>query len=257
MLPPVSRARIRNAIRPPRVLSVRLVPDQFIDAVERGWPDVVVLDPTLAKGIGRIQAALRATRTPSLLYVCLTPEHACAAIEFLRYLPLPVITAGFGDDARAVAEALVRSGRASRGAQLLEQLTPALDRLPSYIVRGIHHANQSHSRLTTPSALAAYCGIHRGTLARLFTHAHLWAVNRFIGTLGLVREYDTLRDASLSPRSVARHLGLNSARALARRCRAASGFTLQQIRRGVAFEYFCTACALRLEGALHTTDGSR
>lgn len=250
MLPPVSRARVQSAIRPPGILSVRLVPDQFVDAVERGWPDVAVLDPTLARGLGHIPAALRAARTPALLYVCVTPEHACAAMDFLRHLPLPVITVGYGDDIRALAEALRRTGRAYRGVALLEQLAPALERLPAHVVRGIDHANQSHSRLTTPRDLALYCGVHRRTLARIFTNARLWSVGRFVAALSLVRAYDVLSDASVPALSASRHLGLNLTRTLSARCQAASGLTLRQIRRGVPFGEFCTACAARLSQAL-------
>lgn len=251
MLPPVSEMRVHAAICPPGILSVRLAPDQFVDSVERGWPDVAVVDPVLTRGIGRVPAALRATHTPAVLYVPLTPEHAHAAVEFLRLLPVPVITFGYADDARALGEALLRSGRATRGGVLLAQLAPALDRLPQHIVRGITRANHSHRRISTTAELAAYCGVHRATLAQAFAQARLWPASRLVAALGLVQEYDALSSAIGSLLGVARRLGLNSTRALASRCEAASGFSPTEVRDGLPFETFCAACATRLSRAAH------
>jgi len=246
MLPPVSEMRVHAAICPPGILSVRIDPEQFVDSVERGWPDVAVVDPVLTRGIGRVPAALRATHTPAVLYVPITPEHAHAAVEFLRLLPVPVITFGYADDARALAEALLRSGRATRGGVLLERIAPVLERLPQHIVRGITQANQSHHRISTTAELAAYCGVHRATLAHAFAQARLRPASRLVAALGLVQEYDALSSATGSLLGVARRLGLNSTRALASRCRAASGFSPEEIRDGLPFAPFCAACATRL-----------
>lgn len=237
------------AVRPPGTVSVQLVPEQFVDVVQRGWPDIAVLDPLLSHGVGSIPMALRATRTPALLYVCLTPEHARAAIDFLRSMPLPVLTFGYGDDAHALTEALVRSGRATRGATLLEHLAPALERLPKHVSDGIVAANRSHSRVTTAAELASYCGVHPATLARLLAHAALAPASRLLAALGLAQAYDALSNADVPLVIVARRLGVGSVRSLARRCRTASGFTLTELRGGVSLVQFCTACAERLVAA--------
>jgi AraC-like DNA-binding protein len=250
MVPPASEMRVHAAICPPGILSVRLVPEQFVDSVERGWPDVAVVDPVLTRGIGRIPAVLRATHTPAVLYVPLTPEHAQAAVEFLRLLPVPVITFGYADDARALAAALLRSGRATRGGLLLDRLAPALARLPQHIARGITQANESHRRVPTTAELAAYCGVHRATLAQAFAQARLWPASRLVAALGLVQEYDALGSATVPLLGVARRLGLNSTRALASRCETISGFSPATIRRGLPFESFCAACAGRLSRAV-------
>lgn len=246
MLPPISEARVHAAICPPGHISVRLVPEQFVDAVERGWPDIAVIDPILTGGNGSIPAALRTAHTPALLYVCLTPEYARAAVEFLRSMPLPVITYGYGDDARALTAALARSGRASRGALLLEQLTPVLERLPRHIRRGIVDANQSHTRLTTAAELASYCGVHRATLARALADAGLRSASHLLAALGLVQEYDALSNVDIPLTVIAHRLGLGSIRALLRRTLTASGYTAAQVRRGLPFTQFCAACAARL-----------
>lgn len=88
--------------------------------------------------------------------------------------------------------------------------------------------------------------MHRATLAQAFAQARLAPASRLVVALGLVQEYDALRSDSIALLAVARRLGLNSTRALATRCLMASGVSPAQIRRGLSFDAFCTACASRL-----------
>ena len=246
MLPPVSRVRVQAAVSPPSELSVRLLPAHFVDAIERGWPDIAVLDPLLSRGVGSIPAALHAAHTPSVLYICLTPEHAQAATEFVRMMPAPVITLGYGDDTRALTEVLALSGRATRGALLLDRIAPALSRLPRHVANGVAEANRSHTRVTSTEQLACYCGVHRASLARLFAQASLAPANHLVAALGLVQEYATLANRDMPLGIVAHRLGLTSARTLDTRCTAASGYSARDVRAGISLERFCDACASRL-----------
>lgn len=246
MLPPVSQVRVQAAVSPPSELSVRLLPAHFVDAIERGWPDIAVLDPVLSRGVGSIPAALHAARTPSVLYICLTPEHAQAATEFVRMLPAPVITLGYGDDTRALTEVMAQSGRATRGALLLDRVAPALARLPRHVVNGVAEANRSHTRVASTEQLACYCGVHRASLARLFAEASLAPASHLVAALGLAQEYAALSDRDVPLAIVAHRLGLTSARTLDARCTAASGYSSREIRAGISLERFCDACAARL-----------
>ena len=246
MLPPVSQVRVQAAVAPPSELSVRLLPAQFVDAIERGWPDIAVLDPLLSRGVGSIPAALHAAHTPSVLYICLTPEHAQAATEFVRMIPAPVITLGYGDDTRALTEVLALSGRATRGALLLDRIAPALSRLPRHVANGVAEANRSHTRVTSTEQLACYCGVHRASLARLFAQASLAPASHLVAALGLVQEYAALANRDVPLAIVAHRLALTSARTLDARCTAASGYSTRDVRAGISLERFCDACACRL-----------
>ena len=246
MLPPVSQVRVQAAVSPPSELSVRLLPAHFVDAIERGWPDIAVLDPLLSRGVGSIPAALHAAHTPSVLYICLTPEHAQAATEFVRMMPAPVITLGYGDDTRALTEVLALSGRATRGALLLDRIAQALSRLPRHVANGVAEANRSHTRVTSTEQLACYCGVHRASLARLFAQASLAPASHLVAVLGLVQEYAALANRDVPLAIVAHRLGLTSARTLDARCTAASGYSARDVRAGISLERFCDACASRL-----------
>lgn len=223
--------RARSAVVPPGSVAIRSAPMDFIDAVTRGSSDVALVDPTLAERDPGIPGSLVRAHLGTVLYIQLTPEYAQAAVGMIREIGSgEIVTYGYNDDPVTLAGILRRQARADRSQHLLRALAPQIAMLPPGLRTGIDRMSEYGDRIDSVDCLARLCGVTRGTLWRQFKNAGIISTWGFVAGVTMLRNYDVLVDRHLKIIDVAHAVGLNSERALQRRCLAISGLGFRTIR---------------------------
>lgn len=223
--------RARSAVVPPGSVAIRSGAMDFIDAVTRGSSDVALVDPTLAERDPEIPGSLVRAHLGTVLYIQLTPEYAQAAVGMIREIGTgEIVTYGYNDDPVTLAGILRRQARANRSQHLLRALAPQIAILPAGLRAGIDRMSEYGDRIDSVDCLAGLCGVTRGTLWRQFKNAGIMSTWGFVAGLTMLRNYDVLIDRHLKIIDVAHAVGLNSERALQRRCIAISGLSFRAIR---------------------------
>lgn len=229
--------RARSAVAPPGFMAIRSGPIDFIDAVTRGSSDVALVDPTLAERDPGIPESLVRAHLGTVLYIQLTPEYAQAAVGMIREIGSgEIVTYGYNDDPATLAEVLRRQSRANRSQHLLRALAPQIAALPPELRAGIDRMADYGDRIDSVDCLASLCGITRGTLWRQFRNVGITSPWGFVSGLTMLRNYDVLVDRRLKIIDIAHAVGLNSERALQRRCVAISGLAFNVIRTSLSIE---------------------
>lgn len=245
------RARARSAVAPPDYVAMRPGPMDFIDAVTRGSSDVALVDPTLAERDCEIAESLSRAHLGTVLYIQLTPEYAQAAVGMIREVGSgEVVTYGYNDDPTTFAGILRRQSRVNRGQLLLRALAPQIANLPSEVRAGVRSMSEYGDRIDSVDCLASVCGITRSTLWRRLRSAGISSAWGFVTGITMLRNYDALVDADNGLLTIARAVGVSSARALQHRCTAVVGLTLEEIRKPISIEEL----AIRIAGVLTTLE---
>jgi AraC-like DNA-binding protein len=239
--------RARSAVLPPGFVALRSGTIDFVDAVARGSSDVALVDPTLAERDPKISGSLSRAHLGTVLYIRLTPEYAQAAIGMIRQIGSgEIVTYGYNDDPTTFAGILNRQSRANRVQHLLRALAPQIATLVPEVRRGIDSMNEYGDRIDSVDRLASVCGITRGTLWRYFRNAGIRSAWGFVAGVSMLRNFDVLVRREIKVIDIAHAVGLNSERALKRRCIAVSGMPLEAIRAPISIEQLAERIALML-----------
>ena len=231
------RLRARSAVAPPDYVAMRSGPIDFIDAVTRGSSDVALVDPTLAERDCEIAESLSRAHLGTVLYIQLTPEYAQAAVGMIREVGSgEVVTYGYNDDPTTFAGILRRQSRVNRGQLLLRALAPQIANLPPEVRAGIHSMSEYGDRIDSVDCLASVCGVTRSTLWRRLRNAGISSAWGFVTGITMLRNYDALVDTNNGLLTIARAVGVSSARALQHRCTTVVGLTLDEIRKPISIE---------------------
>lgn len=212
--------------------------DSFVDALNRGTADVVIVDPC-ADGLARPVplAALLETRLtlPVIIYTPVSPISFQAIAELARHSPHHgvhhVVLHRYDDDPRRFLELLERQPGTSLSAALLEELAPVLASLPPALSRAVERLVRRPTEFRDVADLARASRMTLRTAYRHLTSAGVRSPRALVVAARLLQSYGYARDPHQSLEAIARKVGYSAPRMLTKHMREAVGATPRTVRR--------------------------
>ncbi len=212
--------------------------ERFVDALNRGTADIVIVDPC-ADGVARsapLAALLESRLTlPVVVYTPVSPVNFQAIAELARHSPHHgvhhVVLHRYDDEPRRFLELLERQPGTSLSAALLEELSPVLASLPSALSRGVERLVRRPNEFRDVADLARASRMTLRTAYRHLTSAGVRSPRALVVAARLLQSYGFARDPRQSLEEIARKVGYSAPRMLTKHMREAVGATPRTVRR--------------------------
>jgi AraC-like DNA-binding protein len=212
--------------------------DGFVDALDHGTADIVVVDPC-ADGVGRAAplAALLESRLtlPVVVYTSVSPASFQTIAELARHsghqAAHHVVLHRYDDEPRRFLELLQRQPATSLTTALLGELAPALTTLPPVLLRAVERLVRRPTEFRDVADLARAARATVRTTYRYLDAAGVRSPRALIVAAKLLQAYAYARDPHQSLGAIAKKVGYSAPRILTKHMREAVGATPRAVRR--------------------------
>jgi len=248
--PLLSQLRVVLSGSAGHVLTVADRWETFVDALDHGTADVVVIDPC-ADGVCRaapIAALLEARLTlPVVVYTPVAPLSFQAIAELARHSAQhavhQVVLHRYDDEPRRFLELLERQPGTSLTAALLEELGPTVAALPPPLARAVEQVVRRPTEFRDVADLARASRVTVRTAYRHLSSAGLRSPRALVVAARLLQAYGYARDPRHSLAAIAAKVGYSAPRMLTKHMREVVGTTPRAARRQMRPSEFVHALA--------------
>lgn len=248
--PLLSHLRVVLAGRDVYRLAVAERWDAFVEALEHGTADIVVVDPC-SDGVSRAAPLARLLESrltlPVVIYTPVSPLSFQAIAELARHTAHhavhQVVLHRYDDEPRRFLDLLERQPGISLTAALLGELAPAVALLPAPLARAVERLLRRPSGFRDVADLARASRMTVRTAYRHLTSAGVRSPRALIVAARLLQAYAYARAPGQSLEGIARKVGYSAPRMLTKHMREALGATPRTVRRAMAPAEFVHALA--------------
>ena len=159
-----------------------------------------------------------------------------------------VVLFGYEDSVERWGEMIAHTWVRECVARALRELGPSLERVPQPLRCVLRDAFHTPRRFRTVDQMAAMAGTTRRAVYHRMRQAGIREVREWIDWGRLVNAFALLADSELPTRDAARLVGYDGAHELAARLRAVTGFSLEELQRGVSADAFSARMVMNLLG---------
>jgi AraC-like DNA-binding protein len=245
LVPPEASAHLSRALQPGITFTAARDVPEFFDALERGAPDVLVIDPRLVppRSMQPFIQAVRNAAAPVLAHTALTSLGMRALLSLSQAGIREVLIRGVDDDAPSLRRAIDRLRQETLGGRVLGGLASALRIMPEPLRAAVTARFVHPDASDTPHRLAAQAGINRRSLDRWVARSGIASARLLVAAPKLLLAYDQLRQPEISVADVAALVGYSSPRSLERQCQVLLGTRPAALRQTLPPDAFASALA--------------
>lgn len=227
-----STRRLQRLVRPFGFAIEACRPETWLDALNGPAQVCAIVDPAqlapaqLAVAISRLRHLPR----PAVIYAQLSPEGVNDALSLTKETGAAVMFQSGDESTTQLVRTLVTVGPPTDAAMLLEQLTPALGKLPNNLQLAISAMFAGDAAPQSPESLAGRAGLSRRSLDRWLGRAGLSSARLLTTAPLMLRAFRLLLETDLALRVIATVSGMRSTPRLRAGALQLVGLTPVQIR---------------------------